>query len=258
MRKTTISWVLILITVGLYSQTVTSPDFDRKSASDLYIKSVVTTENYTQINFIYNSSKSQGQYIFLNLPGHKDAYYISANGRTYKLLSTQNIGNTNGTTAAMPGKPIEFSARFERLPSYTSKFDLIEGPTGSWDFYGVQLGSSAKSKTTVEKFRIDYNYITIYNPDTETWSEWQEGENTFVININDKGDIAHLRADGETVIYKKLSGVEEGYTSKDNQHYQIIKALDEDGDVFRFQLFDDTSVGLKMMWGSFMVQFAKL
>jgi len=67
-----------------------------------------------------------------------------------------------------------------------------------------------------------------------------------------------LKANGETVIYKKLSGVEQGYTDKGNHHYQIIKALDEDGDVFRFQFFDDRSIGLKMMWGNFMIQFADL
>ncbi|MHA3047728.1 hypothetical protein JSO59_010290 [Riemerella anatipestifer] len=108
------------------------------------------------------------------------------------------------------------------------------------------------------KFRVDYNYVAAYDPKTETWGEWQEGDNTFVININSNGDIAHLKANGETVIYKKLSGVEEGYTDKGYHHYQIIKALDEDGDVFRFQIFDDKSIGLKMMWGKFMIQFADL
>lgn len=109
-----------------------------------------------------------------------------------------------------------------------------------------------------EKFRVDYDYVAIFDPDTETWSDWQEGDNTFVININERGDIAHLKANGDNVIYKKLSGVEEGYTTEGNHHYQIISALDDDGDVFRFQIFDDKSIGLKMMWGAFMVQFADL
>ena len=110
---------------------------------------------------------------------------------------------------------------------------------------------------TAEKFRVDYNYVTTYDPKTKRWSDWKEGDNTFVINVNSKGDIAHLMASGKTVIYKKLSGVEEGRTDS-GDHYQIIKALDEDGDVFRFQIFDDTSIGLKMIWGNFIVQFAKL
>jgi hypothetical protein len=108
-----------------------------------------------------------------------------------------------------------------------------------------------------EKFRVDYNYIAVYNPDNGSWSEWQRGENTFVININKRGDIAAIIDNGETVIYKKLSGVEEGYTTEGHHHYQIISALDDDGDVFRFQIFDDTSIGLKMMWGTFIIQFAQ-
>ncbi len=109
-----------------------------------------------------------------------------------------------------------------------------------------------------DKFRVDYNYVTIYDPETETWGDWLEGDNTFVININERGDIAHIKANGETVIYTKLSGVEEGYTTQGYNHYQIISALDEYGDVFRFQIFDDKSIGLKMMWGVFMAQFADL
>jgi hypothetical protein len=116
---------------------------------------------------------------------------------------------------------------------------------------------TTKDEQQVKKFRLDHNYITLYDPSTETWGDWKEGDNIFVININSKGDIAHLKANGETVVYKKLSGVEEGYTDKGEHHYQILKALDEDGDVFKFQLSDDTSVGLKMMWGKLMVQFVK-
>jgi hypothetical protein len=108
------------------------------------------------------------------------------------------------------------------------------------------------------KFRVDYDYIAIYDPETETWGEWLDGDNTFVLNINERGDIAHIRANGETVIYKKLTGVEEGYTEQGNNHYQIISALDENGDVFQFQIFDDKAIGLKMMWGKFIVQFADL
>lgn len=258
MKRILLTLTVLLIALKTFAQTVSYPDIERKGENDIYIKTVTTTDHYTQITFVYINSKSEGHYILLNLPGHKDAYYIKANGQTYKLLSTQNIGNSNGITEAMPGKIVEFSARFERLPSYTTSFDLIEGISGTWDFYGVQLKKSEKASSSSTKFRVDYNYISVYDPKTKTWGEWQSGDNTFVININEKGDIAHFKANGETVIYKKLSGVEEGYTEMGNHHYQIIEALDDDGDVFRFQLFDDTSIGLKMMWDSFMIQFVKM
>ncbi len=258
MKKTLLILTVLLIAINTFAQSVSYPDIGRKGEKDVYIKKVNTTDYSTQITFVCKNTKSVGHYIFLNPPGHKDAYYIKANGQTYKLLSTQNIANTDGITMAMPGELVEFSARFERLPSYTTQFDLIEGSSGSWDFYGVQLKKTETTSSSTTKFRIDYNYIAVYDPKTETWGEWKSGDNTFVININEKGDIAHLKANGETVIYKKLSGVEEGYTKKGDKHYQIINALDEDGDVFRFQLFDDTSLGLKMMWGSFMIQFVKM
>ena len=108
------------------------------------------------------------------------------------------------------------------------------------------------------KFRVDYNYVSIYDMSTRTWSKWKEGDNTFIINFNERGDIAHLKPNGETIIYKKLSKVEDGYTDKENYHYQMISALDEDGDVFKFQIFDDISIGLKMIWDNFIIQFAKL
>lgn len=256
MKHLIFTLTILTFSISIFGQTVTYPTINRKTEKDVYIKSVSTTDYYTQINFIYKNSKSEGHYILLNPPGHSDAYYLKTNGITYRLLSTQNIGNTDGITVAYPEQSVEFSARFEKLPSYTTSFDLIEGATGTWDFYGVQLKSSSTT-TESTKFRRDYNYIAVYDPQTETWGDWQAGDNTFVINVNEKGDIAHLKANGETVIYKKLSGVEEGTTNA-GDHYQIIKALDEDGDVFRFQLFDNSSIGLKMMWGSFMIQFANL
>ncbi len=256
MKKTLLILTVLLIAIKTFAQSVSYPDIDRKGEKDVYIKKVTTTDYYTQINFVYKNTKSKGHYILLNLPGHKDAYYIKANRQTYKLLSTQNIGNTNGITAAMPGEFVEFSARFEKLPSYTTQFDLIEGTSGTWDFYGVKLQESSSSNSTGEKFRIDYDMVSFYDVKTETWSAFEAGYNTFVININDNGDIMHIWANGEKVIYRKMSGVEKDYT-KDGKHYQIIKALDDDGNIFRFQIFDDTSVGLKMIYGNVMIQFAK-
>jgi hypothetical protein len=108
-----------------------------------------------------------------------------------------------------------------------------------------------------DKFRVDYNYVAFFDGDTESWSDWEPGDNTFVVNVNERGDIAHLKANGETVIYKRLSGVEEGYVN-DLHHYQIIRALDDDGDVFSFQIFDDSSIGLKLIYGNVIIQFANL
>ena len=245
-----------IIVCNLFSQTFSSPFVEKRMAKDVFIKSVVISENYTQVNFICKNTEDKGHYIYLNSPGHKDALFIKANGIVYKLLSTRNIANINGLTAAMPDKVIEFSARFEKIPSNVSQFDLVEGESGSWDFWGVHLTNSSNTAED-NKFRIDYSFVAYYNMKTDKWSDWIASENTFVVNINKQGDITRLKENGEIVIYKRLSKKIEEDVTKNGEHYQLIKALDEDGDIFSFQIFDDSAVGLKMIYGNLIIQFSK-
>ena len=107
-----------------------------------------------------------------------------------------------------------------------------------------------------EKFRMDYNYVASYDTQSKEWDDWKEGYNTFVLNYNENNDILHIKGNGNKVIYRKLSGVEEGTTST-GKHYQILRALDEDGNAFRFQMFDDPEIGAKMMYSNFAIQFSK-
>lgn len=106
-----------------------------------------------------------------------------------------------------------------------------------------------------EQFRVDFNLVAFYDKDTEEWSEWQLGENTFVLNFNDNNDIAHYKPDGSVVYYRNLGGLEVGYT-KNGDRYQIVNALDEDGYQISFQLFDDITIGAKLIWANFTVQFS--
>lgn len=257
MRKILLTLTLLLIAIQTFGKSISYPSPERKDKNEVYDRSVSTTNYSTQITFLYNNSKSE--YILLNPTGYENIHYSKTSGGNYKLLNTQNIGNSNGMVkGVMSGEIIGFSARFQRLPSFTAKYNLINCNLSTCKSYALESKKIDPSGISGTKFRVDYNYVAVYDPETESWGEWKSGDNTFVININERGDIAHLKANGETVIYKKLSGVEEGYTEIGNKRYQIIKALDEDGDVFRFQLFDDTSVGLKMMWGLQIIQFAKL
>ena len=107
------------------------------------------------------------------------------------------------------------------------------------------------------KFRVDYDLVSIYDQSKKRWDDWKSGDNTFVININSKGDILHIKANGDKVIYKTLSEAEENWTDKERHHYQTIEAIHEDGDLFKFQIFDDAEIGLKMIYKNFMIQFAK-
>jgi len=122
------------------------------------------------------------------------------------------------------------------------------------------IGDAEKSRTnatTSEKFRLDFNMVSVYDADTKKWSEWKEGLNTFVINVNSNGDITHVTANGKEKLYRRTSKkVERDYT-KDGSGYQIINAIDYDGNNFRFQVFDDEKIGIKMIYGNVMIQFSK-
>jgi hypothetical protein len=111
------------------------------------------------------------------------------------------------------------------------------------------------SFSQTEQFRVDFNLVAFYDKDTEEWSEWQQGENTFVLNFNDNNDIAHYKPDGGVAFYRNLGGLEIGYT-KNGDRYQIVNALDEDGYKISFQLFDDYTIGAKLIWANFTVQFS--
>lgn len=107
-----------------------------------------------------------------------------------------------------------------------------------------------------DRFRVDCTHVSIYNPDTEEWSDWKDGNNTFVININDNGDIMHYKPNGNKVTYRKVSDVEKDKTSSNNE-YQIITVIDEDGEEFMFQLFNDRNIGVKFIFkGRGMIQFS--
>lgn len=112
------------------------------------------------------------------------------------------------------------------------------------------------SATAQDQFRADFNYVTFYDPDTKTWADWETASHTLVFNINANKDIKHYTAQGEVLIYRNMGNLEEDYTAS-GKHYQIIEALDDQGNEIKIQLFDDPSIGMKIINGEFMVQFAK-
>ena len=107
-----------------------------------------------------------------------------------------------------------------------------------------------------DKFRADYNYICFYDSDTESWSEWTPAEHTLVFNYNANNDIVHFTAKGEMISYRNTGNKDEGYTN--GNHYQILDLIDEDGNYIQIQLFDDTAIGMKLIFGDDMLQFSKV
>lgn len=255
----TIAFLFVCISF-LAGQTTSYPEIDRKTTKDLDITSISIYDSYTKVEFEYTSSRREWHYIYLNTPGHEDAYFIEAAGRRYNLISTTGIGNRDGLTIAKPGFPVRFYAIFEKIPSYTEKINLIEGKNGPWDFYGIRLKENVTeakrydtSKST-DQFRRDYSYISIYDPATESWGEMQEGSNTFVFNCNDNGDVKHYQANGEMTLYRRVSNIIQDKTNND-KGYQYMNVLNDKGYEIGLQLFDDPNVGLKLIIGNLMVQF---
>jgi hypothetical protein len=99
--------------------------------------------------------------------------------------------------------------------------------------------------------------VAVYDHETDSWGEWKEVEHTFVINVNSNGDIVHYLPNGDSIKYRNVSKVKEGTIPKTKERYQIIKVLTDKGDPIELQLFDDTSIGLKLIFGDDIFQFAK-
>ena len=106
-----------------------------------------------------------------------------------------------------------------------------------------------------EKFRADFNRVAIYLSTDAEWSEWFDAENTFVFNSNENNDVTHYRGNGSVIIYRNIGGLESDITES-GDHYQIMKMLDEDGNQISFQLFDDISIGVKLITSDGMIQFS--
>ena len=133
----------LFLTQYSFGQTYNYPKCNSQAEPDLKIIKITRGDYSTVIDFEYVNSEAQGIYILLYSANTEGAYYIKADGKTYKLTSTNGIGNANGITPASQYKPVNFTATFEAIPKTVTQFDLIEGgSTGSWHFYGIQLNST--------------------------------------------------------------------------------------------------------------------
>lgn len=136
-------------------QKINYPSIERQNDNEVKILSVLKNTLNTVIQFEYTREESEGIYILLSPPNSDNAYYIQANGSKFKLLKTEGIANKDGITKALYDRPVKFTATFEPLPKSITKFDLIEGKTGSWHFYGIDLSKqnkfSDKSKTVANE-----------------------------------------------------------------------------------------------------------
>lgn len=114
---------------------------------------------------------------------------------------------------------------------------------------------SGNLNAQTDQFRADFNHVAIYLSGDAEWSEWFDAENTFVFNSNENNDVTHYRGDGSVIVYRNIGGLESDVTES-GDHYQIMNMLDEDGNQISFQLFDDISIGVKLITSDGMIQFS--
>ena len=268
MNKILTIFFAFLINSTLWSQTIEKPEIRNQDNKRVIISQIKRTSEKTIIDLFYLSNKNFKEAKASINPKIKIKETYGT--KTYKIKSIKGIPlSPNKKTIEYEGQAFTFRLEFERVPSSVSRIDIIDCENSDcFNFYGIKLKSSSSSSSSdketytsnsdndSDRFRRDYNMVSVFDYDTEEWGEWKSGENTFVINYNSNGDIAHYKANGEPELYRKISGVKKEET-EEGVSYQIITALDEEGHEFKFQIFDNSKYGLKMIYGSFMVQFAK-
>lgn len=197
MKKMIIFFVICFLMLQFINAQTYYPNINSQREKNLKIRKVERNSSNTIIEFEYFSTKSWGVYIYLNPPNSDGAYYIQANGIKFLLLNTEGIANKDGVTIAYPNKKLTFSAVFESLPKSITKFDLIEGSTRTWNFYGIDINNSdnfvAKKKevTNISK-TVDTLY---YDSNWKGVATKQPASFYRVINLDAYGNISGLIKD---------------------------------------------------------------
>lgn len=122
-------------------------------------------------------------------------------------------------------------------------------------FFGFVSDSFTSFIPKGDQFRRDYNNVAIYDKETEKWGKWINADHTFVFNYNTRNDVLHVKANGDNFLYKKIGNIEEG-SNNSGQKYQYFEALDEEGIPFTLLLYEDSEVGLMMIYNNIKIQFA--
>ena len=241
MKKIIILISIVTIAIQSFAQKAEHPKVETSISKDVFIKSVTSTANYTEIIFVYFNT-GNSRYVYLNPPGHSDAYYIKANGVKYKLLSTQNIGQSNNSgTIAHTHECFQFSARFNKIPTNTEKFDLFEGVNGGWNFFGVQLDTP---EPEINRFRRDYSYMTPMK--NGVWEAVIKTDTKFVFNATEENDVFIYFESGKKSILSIVGVINEDAVN--GYDFQSVKALDEEGAEMDLKIFNDLKNGVYMIF----------
>lgn len=237
----------IILFSDAFGTVIEKPNYAKRDNELIDIIKIELNDSNTVVYMLYGDTN--------NIVSVKPSFFIKdiSSDKEYKLIRAEGITiEPLKKHLDFKGQIFSFKLVFPSISKETTTIDIIEcANKKSTNFYGVQI---SEDNSIGNKFRQDYNYISIHDNKTNEWSEWERENNTFVVNVNNNGDIIHYKSNGEEVLYRKLSSVENG--DIDGEHYQIIHALDESGTKFIFQFFDNETIGLKMIYGDFLIQFS--
>jgi len=176
--------VSLFLSQYAFGQTYNYPKCNYQAIFDLRIVKVTRGDYSTVIDFEYVSNGAKEAYILLGAQDTDGAYYINADTKTYKLRSTNGIGNSDGITIAFPYTPVNFSATFDAIPKSVKQFDLIEGGSnGSWHFYGVNLVSNSNFEAGIKTLKSEAKMRESDSPLSNTIFTIPAGKNVKVLSL---------------------------------------------------------------------------
>jgi len=138
------TYLILIPSQNISAQSISYPKVGSQTEEDIDIMDIAWMHDATVIHFAYANTKDYEHYIYLSPPGHKEAMFIEAGGIKYKLKKVEGIATKDKVTFAKHRLIIEFYAYFEKVPYKYKNLNLIEGLSGSWNFYNIALPISGK------------------------------------------------------------------------------------------------------------------
>jgi hypothetical protein len=177
-------------------------------------------------------------------------YYQKENQRDGLVFDTYHDERQQGIsieyTCGMLWYFYEWDKKQKIHRKVTWYYNLTEDPRLDNDKNGI-----ARADT----IRLDFNQVWAYDEAADEWNMQEYGTFQFLININADGDVMHLNANGDTLIYKRQPQlVQKGATDAGNL-YRVFTVKDDKGNIIVLQYFYDPEKGLKMISDDTMLQF---
>ncbi len=93
-----------------------------------------------------------------------------------------------------------------------------------------------------------------FKSENKDWEDWKKGQNIFIINYNDNGDVLHYLSGGTKKLYTMRKGWEK--TTKYNEDYSIAEFITDDGEEISIQVYYAPRTFIKIISvGSYIIQF---